>query len=276
MNSSTDTRSEARNTVCTARSRRSHACRPSAIRSWLSSASLANAAACAPRTRACWWPVAQSVNAMPSSSAAMLQAHGGMPEGAACPGPSGCSPASNRSESGDAPKGYPMTPADWPSLYRQHLETLQRRADTALERAGRDHLVVPSGTLHYQAFDDRDYPYAVNPQFKAWLPLTRNPGSWLAYTPGARPKLVYLQPRDYWHVVPKAPEGYWVPHFDIVVVRTPEEALQHLPADPARCAIVGEPQSALGAWVPDNPPALVDYLEYHRAYKTPYEVAMMR
>ncbi|HET7656421.1 MAG TPA: Xaa-Pro dipeptidase [Luteimonas sp.] len=169
-----------------------------------------------------------------------------------------------------------MTPADWPSLYRQHLETLQRRADIALERAGRDHLVVPSGTLHYQAFDDRDYPYAVNPQFKAWLPLTRNPGSWLAYTPGARPKLVYLQPRDYWHVVPKAPEGYWVPHFDIVVVRTPEEALQHLPADPGRCAIVGEPQSALGAWVPDNPPALVDYLEYHRAYKTPYEVAMMR
>ena len=169
-----------------------------------------------------------------------------------------------------------MTPADWPILYRQHLETLQARADAALERAALDHLVVPSGTLHYQAFDDRDYPYAVNPQFKAWVPLTRNPGSWLVHTPGKRPKLVYLQPRDYWHVVPKAPAGYWVPQFDIVVVRTPEEALRHLPADPSRCAIVGEPQSALGAWVPNNPLPLVDYLEYHRAYKTPYEIAMMR
>src|SRR5690606_11815022 len=175
------------------------------------------------------------------------------------------------------PQGNPpMTSAEWPILYRQHLTTMQNRADAALARSGRDYLVVPSGTLHYHFFDDRDYPYAVNPQFKAWLPLTRNPGSWLVYTPGARPKLVYLQPRDYWHVVPQAPSGYWTTHFDIVVVRKEEEALEHLPADPSRCAILGEPQSALGNFVPDNPSGVVDYLEYHRAYKTPYEIAMMR
>src|SRR5678816_4778643 len=101
-------------------------------------------------------------------------------------------------------------------LYASHVDVLQRRTDFALERGGFDHLVVPSGTLHYQAFDDRDYPYAVNPQFKAWLPLTRNPGSWLVYTPGKRPKVIYLQPFDYWHVVPDAPSGAWVEHFDAV------------------------------------------------------------
>ena len=125
-------------------------------------------------------------------------------------------------------------------------------------------------------FDDRDYPYAVNPQFKAWVPLTRNPGSWLVYTPGSQPRLVYLQPFDYWHVVPQAPDGYWVEHFDIVVIRTPEEALQHLPKASARCAILGEAQGALGDYAPNNPQAVIDYLEYHRAFKTPYEVAMMR
>ena len=174
-----------------------------------------------------------------------------------------------------------MTAADQAILYREHLQTQCLRADTALARAGFDHLVVPSGTLHYQVFDDRDYAYAVNPQFKAWVPLVRNPGSWLVYTPGHRPKLVYLQPFDYWHVVPEAPNGYWVEHFDIVVIRKPEEALQHLPArdkhgDPARCAILGEPQSAIAGFVPNNPPAVVNYLEYHRAYKTAYEIAMMR
>ncbi|MEO6263910.1 MAG: Xaa-Pro dipeptidase [Luteimonas sp.] len=161
-------------------------------------------------------------------------------------------------------------------LYAAHLNVLQSRAATALTRGGFDHLVVPSGTLHYQVFDDRDYPYAANPQFKAWLPLTRNPGSWLVYTPGARPKLVYLQPFDYWHVVPDAPSGYWTGHFDIVIIRKPEEALQHLPKDAARCAILGEPQGALGTFVPDNPKPVVDYLEYQRAFKTPYEIAMMR
>jgi Xaa-Pro dipeptidase len=163
--------------------------------------------------------------------------------------------------------------------YADHLAILQARTATALERGGFDHLVVPSGTAHTQVFDDRDYPYAVNPQFKHWLPLTRNPGSWVVATPGARPKLVYLQPHDYWHVVPDAPEGYWVEHFDIAVIRKPEEALQHLPKNASRCAILGEPQSALGqygAFRPNNPQPVIDYLDYHRAYKTAYEVGMIR
>jgi Xaa-Pro dipeptidase len=162
------------------------------------------------------------------------------------------------------------------TLYSDHLAVMRERADAALARAGFDHLVVPSGNLHYQLFDDRDYPYAANPQFKAWLPLTRNPGSWLVYTPGSKPRLVYLQPFDYWHVVPQAPNGYWVEHFDVVVVRTPEEALQHLPKSSTRCATLGEAQSALGDYTPNNPQAVIDYLEYHRAFKTPYEIAMMR
>ncbi len=166
-------------------------------------------------------------------------------------------------------------------LYPQHVSELQRRATQALSRGGFDHLVVPSGSLHYQVFDDRDYPYAVNPQFKAWLPLVRNPGSWLVFTPGSAPTVIYLQPLDYWHVVPEAPSGWWVEHFDIVIIRKPEEALQHLPKDVARCAILGEPGSALGtddarSFQPNNPPAVVNYLEYHRAFKTPYEIAMMR
>lgn len=169
-----------------------------------------------------------------------------------------------------------MPAPDIASLYASHVSVLQQRTERALERGGFDHLVVPSGMLHYQLFDDRDYPYAVNPQFKAWAPLTQNPGSWLVVTPGQRPKLVYLQPFDYWHVVPQAPAGYWVERFDIVVIRTPDEARTHLPPDAARCAILGEPQSALGDVTPNNPAPVLDYLEYHRAYKTAYEVEMMR
>src|SRR3546814_16128179 len=58
------------------------------------------------------------------------------------------------------PVESPTMHADWQTLYRNHLQVLQARADAALERASLDHLVVPSGTLHYQVFDDRDYPYA--------------------------------------------------------------------------------------------------------------------
>ncbi len=168
---------------------------------------------------------------------------------------------------------------DFASLYADHLHTLRSRADAALERGGFDHLVVPSGTQHYQVFDDRDDPYAVNPHFKAWLPLTNAPGSWFVYTPGEKPRLIFLQPHDYWHVVPQAPDGYWTDAFDIRIIRKPDEAMAHLPKNAARCAILGEAQSALGqyaAFAPNNPAAVLDYLHYHRAFKTPYEIAMMR
>ncbi len=168
-----------------------------------------------------------------------------------------------------------MPQHDPSALYADHLRTLTRRADEALARGGFDHLVVPSGSLHYQVFDDRDYPFAVNPQFKAWLPLTRVPNSWVVYTPGRRPQVIFHQPRDYWHVVPDAPSGWWVEHCDIHLIRTPDEALALLP-DVARSAILGEPQSALGGYVPNNPAEVLQYLEYHRAYKTPYELALMR
>jgi Xaa-Pro dipeptidase len=174
-----------------------------------------------------------------------------------------------------------MSQPDFNALYADHLATMKRRADEALSRGGFDHLVVPSGTQHYQVFDDRDYPYAVNPQFKAWLPLTRVPYSWLVYTPdtsrpGQRPQVIFYQPFDYWHVVPGAPSGWWVEHFDIHIIRKPEEALALLPKPAARCAILGEPQSALGDYAPNNPAAVVDYLEYQRSYKTAYEIALMR
>ena len=161
-------------------------------------------------------------------------------------------------------------------LYPDHLATLQQRTAQALQRGGYDHLLVAAGLPHYQFLDDRTDAFAVNPHFKAWLPVTKAPGSWLVITPGQRPKLVYLQPLDYWHVVPAAPSGYWVEHFDIAIIREPQQALEHLPRDLARCAILGEPQAAQGAAVPNNPEAVLNHLHWHRAWKTAYELAMMR
>ena len=161
------------------------------------------------------------------------------------------------------------------SLYTFHVSELQRRTAVALERAGLEHLVVWSGTPRVRMFDDLHDPYTANPHFKAWLPLTRAPGSWLVATPGRRPKLVFLQPRDYWHVVPATPTDAWADAFDIVTIREPGEALAHLPAH-ARSAVIGEDHGTPDGYRPTNPPAVLDHLHYHRAFKTPYELALMR
>lgn len=161
-------------------------------------------------------------------------------------------------------------------LFAAHIETLKQRSDAALARGGFDYLVVPAGIPRVQFLDDSPYPFHVNPHFKHWLPVTRAPGSWIVYTPGHRPKLIYLQPADYWHVVPDSPAGYWVEHFDIVVIREADEALAELPGDVSRCAILGEDNAAIGEFIANNPQVVVDYLHYHRVIKTAYELAMMR
>jgi Xaa-Pro dipeptidase len=160
------------------------------------------------------------------------------------------------------------------SLYSQHLATLRERADRALALAGFDHLLIAAGTPLRKFLDDQDYPFVANPHFRHWLPLTDTPGSWIAYTPGAKPKLVFVQPRDYWHVVPAAPSGYWVEYFDIVIVRSAAEAVAQLPTG-RRAVIAPECPPIEGVEI-NNPQAVLDYLHWYRSYKTPYELELMR
>lgn len=162
-----------------------------------------------------------------------------------------------------------------PEFYRDHLATIKARSDVALQKGGFDHMVIASGIAKSRFLDDMHYPFKANPHFLHWLPLTELPNSWISYTPGKRPVLVYFQPDDYWHVPPSAPSGDWVEHFDVRVIRSPEEATQHLPRA-GTSVVIGEADAALGGFVPNNPPALVHSLHYQRAFKTPYELSRMR
>jgi len=161
------------------------------------------------------------------------------------------------------------------TVYREHLATIKARSDLALQQGGFDHLIVPAGIAKYRFLDDMHYPFKANPHFLHWLPLTEHPYSWIAYTPGKKPVLAYYQPDDYWHVPPTAPEGDWVEHFDIRILRDPAEATQHLPST-GKAAIIGESDAALPGFVPNNPESVLNPLHYQRAYKTPYELSRQR
>lgn len=163
------------------------------------------------------------------------------------------------------------------SLYTDHLGTLQRQAESALERTGHDTLLVAAGIEKYAFLDDRPYLFQPNPHFKHWLPLTQHPHCWLAVRPGKRPRVVYHQPDDYWHVPPSAPSGEWVDAVELVVIREPGQAASAL-ADcvTPRTAILGEADAALPGLAPNNPEPLLNLLHWARGTKTPYELEQMR
>ena len=163
---------------------------------------------------------------------------------------------------------------DLAPLYAQHIATLRARADNALARGGFDHLLIAASTPLRKFLDDQDYPFVANPHFRHWLPLTDAPGSWVVYTPGSKPKLIFVQPHDYWHVVPDAPNGYWVDQFDITIVRTHAEAVVALPK--GNRAVIAPNCPEINGVEANSPEKVVNYLHWHRSYKTPYELALMR
>ena len=164
------------------------------------------------------------------------------------------------------------------ALYGDHLDVLASRHDHALEKAGASHAVIYSGNPKLAFLDDYHHPFKANPHFVSWLPLTSLPFSYVVFTPGETPVLIYYQPKDYWHVVPGAPDGYWTRHFDIRIVHSTDDVAGHLPDDREKCIAIGEFDDAALAFGIDriNPTTAVNILHFARGAKTEYELAVMR
>ncbi|TDF36481.1 Xaa-Pro dipeptidase [Alteromonadaceae bacterium M269] len=163
-------------------------------------------------------------------------------------------------------------------LYPEHIRTLQQRTQEALQRESLEGLVIHAGQNKRRFLDDNDYPFFVNPQFKAWLPVVDNPNSWLIVNGSDKPKLIFYLPKDFWHKVPDAPTDFWTKEFDIQLLSAPNLVEKYLPYDKQKFAYIGESievAKALG-FEHVNPDRVMNYLHYQRAYKTDYELACMR
>jgi Xaa-Pro dipeptidase len=136
------------------------------------------------------------------------------------------------------------------------------------------HSGLPPGAF----LDDQTFPYRVHPPFKVWAPLTDAPDCWVFFTPGSRPRLLFLRPEDYWHKAAELPPDSWLDEFDVRIVGSRAAARAHLPADLSRTAYIGEPLPELLAWGvgANNPGHLLAHLHFDRAAKTPYELECLR
>src|SRR5579871_305076 len=157
-------------------------------------------------------------------------------------------------------------------LYPDHLRTLMGRTDASLSALKFDALVIHAGVPPVLFLDDQDYPFKVNPHFKAWVPIVDNPRCILVYVPGRRPKLLFNRPDDFWHKPAALPTGRWSEALEIISISDPRQAAEHW-AGLGRTAFIG---SDVAAETVANPKELLDRLHFDRAVKTPYELACLR
>ena len=169
-----------------------------------------------------------------------------------------------------------MSESSIDQLYKPHLQTLMRRTERSLAASGFDALVIHAGTAPILFLDDQDYPYKVNPHFKAWVPIEDNPGCILVVAPGARLKVLFHQPNDYWHKPARLPRAPWTAEVDLIAMDEPSKASAHW-AHLRRVAYIGpDGFSAETDPASINPPDLLSRLHYDRAVKTAYELECMR
>ncbi len=162
------------------------------------------------------------------------------------------------------------------TLYREHIDTQMLRATVALAETGFDALVIQAGIAPVQFLDDQDYPFKVNPHFKAWVPVLDNPRSVLVIVPNSKPKLLFYQPIDFWHKPAALPRDAWVESVDIIPFRDSKELAGQLDGL-GRVAVVAPPGSLQDHPAESvNPAELLRRLHFDRAVKTPYELECMR
>jgi Xaa-Pro dipeptidase len=159
-----------------------------------------------------------------------------------------------------------------------HLEALCRGCAQALADTRFGALLVHSGSPLMIFADDQPHSFQVNAAFKVWVPLSDVPDSFIYFEPGARPRLLFYSPPDYWHQSAALPQAYWTRHFDIIAVADREAARKALPQSVSTTAYIGDGFAELASWgvAAINPPDLQRRLDFARAAKTPYELECMR
>ena len=160
---------------------------------------------------------------------------------------------------------------DWTRLHAGHAEEWGRRFAAACDACEVDGCVIFSGEARYRFRDDVEVPYVSEPYFRAWVPEPY-PGSLLIVVSGERPRLIYARTQDFWHLPAPEPEGFWTGQFEIRRAAGQVEALREL-GDVSRFAAIGESAHPAMGFRSVNDPALLAHLDFHRAVKTPYEVA---
>jgi Xaa-Pro dipeptidase len=161
-------------------------------------------------------------------------------------------------------------------LYEPHLQTLMRRTERSLAASGFDALVIHAGCPPTQFLDDQDYPYKVNPHFKAWVPIVDNPRCILVVAPGAPLKVLFHRPNDFWHKPAELPRAPWTAAVDLISMDEPSKASDHW-TKLGRVAYIGPDAVAAGTDpASTNPQDLLTRLHYDRAVKTGYELECMR
>ena len=168
-------------------------------------------------------------------------------------------------------------------LYREHLAVLDRHLTYSLERAAvaglkLDGVLFHSGRLAEYHADDQMIPFRPTPHFLRWVP-ENGPESIVLARPGRKPLVIRVRPKDYWYDMSPPDRSFWEEAVDLKEAVSFEDGLK-LIGGLENIAWVGScREAAEAAGVAADlyePEKLIAPLDWHRGYKSEYEIQQIR
>lgn len=156
-------------------------------------------------------------------------------------------------------------------MFENHIVDLKIRYSRALEICNFQSLVIQAGNSHLYFLDDQNIPFRPNPFFSHWCP-ERSPGHLLQISIGKKPRLIYFQPKDYWHKPPSLENSDWSTFFEIIVIEKIEEAWDKLKIKKNTAFIGEDTKTAKSLGLDCEAKSLNMQLSWIRAKKNEYEI----
>lgn len=168
-------------------------------------------------------------------------------------------------------------------LFASHLASLQDTMTQGLTSTNpqADAVLIHSGSPHHHFADDIAKPFRAWGHFLQWVPVDR-PDQFLLFQPGKKPVYFAVIPQDFWHDSHIDMPEWWAEQMEIVVipaVSALHEQFNRCTKSPSSCLFIGEGLDIADSLsIPEdniNPIGLLNWLDYARAYKSPYEIARL-
>ncbi len=174
-----------------------------------------------------------------------------------------------------------VIPDSLKDFYLSHVNAQVAMAESALSSGEFDNLVIYGGGLSYRFRDDTSYPFRINPYLARFAPLQAFTDCWLILADG-RPKLLVRQSRDFWHKQAEFNDSVLKDAFDIEVYDEAQKVIQSLNGLTGKTAVISEKTPDVFEQLNQlelfslNPSTVLNYIDFHCAIKTEYEIACIK
>ncbi|HJO12551.1 MAG TPA: Xaa-Pro dipeptidase [Gammaproteobacteria bacterium] len=167
--------------------------------------------------------------------------------------------------------------------YVKHIAGLMQSYETALQRLATvgiaaEAILIHSGSTDYYYADDRAMAFQPFGHFAHWLPVSR-PDQFVLICPGKKPCYFQIIPDDFWYDQSILNESWWMDQFQITTLNQIHKISHNMAGNQAIAYIGPNPAIANTLELDEalvNLPELIHFLDFHRAFKTDYELEQLK